>query len=322
MSPEQAAGKPVSNRSDLYSFGVVLYLLLTGRPPFAGRSVLDLLHKHRFGQFDTPQRVVPDIPPELDKIVCGLLQKEPSGRPANGQVLQRQLEVLRSKIERREQHTIDSIHIDQTQTDDELPSKETPRPDDAGPATLMSRLMRRELVSQQRGGPLNQLLNHPVVLVGMFTACVALIVWGVWLRPRSEETPSASTEGALVSEAQRFYEQGRRLKREGDPFAARAVWHNLVRSFQGIDGEQEWVRRAERELARLQDLPGEEHRWDSVRQALERARDLRDHGKRQEAEEVWQGIEGLYRDNASAREILQEIQRDRAAATRSAGAAP
>ena len=318
LSPEQAAGKPVSNRSDLYSFGVVLYLLLTGRPPFAGRSVLDLLHKHRFGQFDAPQRVVPDIPLELDKIVCGLLEKEPASRPANGQILQRQLEVLRSKIERREQHTIDSLHIDQTQADDDLQSKETPRPDGAGPATLMSRLMRRELVSQQRGGPINQLLNNPVVLVAMFAACVALIVWGVWLRPRSEEAPSAPTEAGLVSEAQRFYEQGRRLKREGDPFGARAVWHNLVRSFQGIDGEQEWVNRAEKELARLQDLPGEEHRWASVHQALERARDLRDHGKRQEAEEVWQGIEGLYRDNASAREILQEVQRDRAAATRTA----
>ena len=72
---------------------------------------MDLLHKHRFGQFDAPQRVVPDIPLELDKIVCGLLEKEPAGRPANGQILQRQLEVLRSKMERREQHTIVFDHL-------------------------------------------------------------------------------------------------------------------------------------------------------------------------------------------------------------------
>jgi serine/threonine-protein kinase len=314
LSPEQAAGKPVSNRSDLYSFGVVLYLLLTGRPPFVGRSVLDLLHKHRFGQFDPPQRVVPDIPPDLDKIVCGLLEKDPSGRPANGQILQRQLEVLRSKIERREQHTVDSFHIDQTQTDGELPSKETPRSDDAGPATLMSRLMRRELISQQKGGALTQFLNRPVVLFAMFAGCVALIVWGVWLRPKTEESAPGLADAPLISEAQRFYQQGRRLNREGDPFAARAVWQNLVRVFQGIDSEQEWVNKAKIELAKLQNLP-EEHRWDSVRQALERARDLRDKGKRQEAEKVWQGIEDFYRDNPSAREILQELQHDRAATT-------
>src|SRR5262249_42863631 len=158
-----------------------------------------------------------------------------------------------------------------------------------GPATLMSRLMRRELISQQRGGPITQFLNHPVALVAMFAACVGLIVWGVWLRPKSDQSVSPPEEtGPLVSEAQLFYEKGRRLKRDGDPLAARAVWQNLVRSFRSIDDEQEWVNRAEKELEKLQSLPGAEHRWDSVRQALERARDLRDHGKRDEAEEVWQ----------------------------------
>ena len=52
LSPEQAAGKPVTKRSDIYSLGVVLYMLLTGRAPFEGTSFLDLLHKHRYAQFD------------------------------------------------------------------------------------------------------------------------------------------------------------------------------------------------------------------------------------------------------------------------------
>src|SRR5262249_36701303 len=56
LSPEQAAGKPVTRRSDLYSLGVVLYTLVTGRPPFEG-DPLDLLHKHRFAQFDRPARI-------------------------------------------------------------------------------------------------------------------------------------------------------------------------------------------------------------------------------------------------------------------------
>jgi serine/threonine-protein kinase len=310
LSPEQAAGKPVSNRSDLYSFGVVLYLLLTGRPPFIGRSVLDLLHKHRFAQFDSPQRVVPEIPPDLDKIVCSLLEKDPANRPANGQILQRQLEIFRHKINRQAQFTIDSIEIEQTQTDGASPQKETLRPDDAGPATLISRLVRRELDSQQRGGPIAQFLNQPIVIVTLFIGCVSLIVWGLWLRPKPEEPTPTAAGPSLASEAQRLYEHGLRLKREGDPFAARDFWRNLVRSFQSVESEQEWVSKAGKELEKLRNL-SDEHRWDSVRQALQRARELRDQDKRQAAEAIWQGFEALYRNNPAAREILQEIQHDR-----------
>src|SRR5262249_38326966 len=101
LSPEQAVGKPATKRSDLYSLGVVLYTLLTGRTPFQGESVVDLLQKHRYAQFDRPQRVVPEIPHELDEVVCQLLAKDPAERPADSLVLQRQLDGIRRKLERR-----------------------------------------------------------------------------------------------------------------------------------------------------------------------------------------------------------------------------
>src|SRR5438552_3149205 len=69
LSPEAAAGKVVGKRSDLYCLGAVLYDLLTGRPPFQGNNHLELLHKHRYGQFERPQRLVPDIPDEMDDLI-------------------------------------------------------------------------------------------------------------------------------------------------------------------------------------------------------------------------------------------------------------
>src|SRR5688572_11270576 len=76
LSPEQAAGKQVTKKSDLYSLGVVLYTLITGDTPFQGDAV-DLLHKHRYAQFDRPGRIVPELPPDFDEIVCQLMAKDP-----------------------------------------------------------------------------------------------------------------------------------------------------------------------------------------------------------------------------------------------------
>ena len=81
LSPEQAAGKLVGKRSDLYCLGCVLYMLLTGRTPFTGNSYVELLHKHRYGQFDRPLKFVPDLPVEIDEMVCQLLEKDPDKRP-------------------------------------------------------------------------------------------------------------------------------------------------------------------------------------------------------------------------------------------------
>src|SRR5262245_26620850 len=99
LSPEQAAGKSVTRRSDLYSLGVVLYTLVTGRPPFEGEPV-DLLHKHRFGQFDRPTAYVPDLHHDLEEIICSLLEKDPAKRPPDAGVLARRLDSLSRKLER------------------------------------------------------------------------------------------------------------------------------------------------------------------------------------------------------------------------------
>jgi serine/threonine-protein kinase len=169
LSPEQAAGKPATPRSDLYSFGVVLYTLLTGRTPFEGDAV-SLLHKHRFGQFDRPLRVVPEIPPGLDEVVCELLEKDPDERPGDAGALFRWLDALRRKLERQRA-------LDEADTEDAPAPGEAPR---TGPATLMSRLMRVELERQNRGGPVRRFLDRPAVLVTLFVLTVGLLAWLLW----------------------------------------------------------------------------------------------------------------------------------------------
>jgi serine/threonine protein kinase len=194
LSPEQAQGKQATKRSDLYSLGVVLYHLLTGRPPFEGKSTADLLHKHVYGQFDRPGKLVLDLPHDLDDVICLLLEKDPSRRPGDSMVLQRQLDSIRRKLERKSQQTQAPSGDAATVAEGRELDDDYLRPE--GPGTLMSRLMREELERTKAGGSLNQLLNRPWVLVPLFAICVGLIVWS--FMPRSG--PSADELFAQGSE--------------------------------------------------------------------------------------------------------------------------
>ena len=80
LSPEQARGAPVDQRSDLYSMGIVLYEMLTGQVPFTGESPVEIAMKHLSDPPRPPSLLRPDIPPDLDMVVLRALAKNPEDR--------------------------------------------------------------------------------------------------------------------------------------------------------------------------------------------------------------------------------------------------
>ncbi|GAB2893117.1 serine/threonine-protein kinase [Streptomyces deserti] len=96
MSPEQISGTEVDQRSDLYSFGCVLYEIATGVPPFDLDDAWAILVGHR----DTPPRPPrdhrPELPEYLERIILDLLAKEPEQRPGDARELARRISAHRA----------------------------------------------------------------------------------------------------------------------------------------------------------------------------------------------------------------------------------
>lgn len=292
LSPEQAAGKPVTKKSDLYSLGVLLYALATGTTPFVGEPI-DLLHKHRFAQFDRPGRLVPDMHPDFEEIICSLLEKDPAARPGDAGVLFRRLDSLRKKLARRaERETVD-------------PGTDvTPLPPREGPATMVSRIVREELERQNRPGPVGRLLNNPFILIPLFLLCVGTLVWTFW------PTSSAS-----------LYQRGVRLMESDNPADWDRAWSEcfepLSKRFPDHPYKQEVAElrqryddlRAERKAAAAARGKGalSEGQW-----FFEKGRRLRAEGKEAEARAAWEALIAGFADVPAERPWVRRAEQEMA----------
>jgi class 3 adenylate cyclase len=110
MPPEQALGEEVDARADIYSFGVMLFEMLTGRLPFAGNSPLAVINQHINAAPPRVTSVRADVPPYLDNLVARLLEKDPHKRPASmtevSEGLRGQIGAVAEEAEKVEGHDI------------------------------------------------------------------------------------------------------------------------------------------------------------------------------------------------------------------------
>jgi serine/threonine protein kinase len=84
MSPEQLSGKPIDGRSDLFSLGVCIYQLMTGKKPFPGENINEICYKIVHDDFLPPSQHNPELEPEFDDFMRIALAKDPADRFQTG----------------------------------------------------------------------------------------------------------------------------------------------------------------------------------------------------------------------------------------------
>ena len=340
MSPEQSQGRRCTRSSDLYSLGAVLYVMLTGRPPFTGKNAVEIIQKHSTARFDRPTLYSPDIPRILEDFVCKLLEKKPEDRYSDAHVVSLRLKEVVKRVEfaskdetvarpiesdglmsptatapfrnshlRNEEETFASGVLASGTDATGSPIGEA-RHDGPGSATMMRDAFRAEISREQEKSPVAALFDNTWFLL----ACLALLIVGgvFWMngdRQDSSDNESYELAAELLGasgEVSRFMRLAKSYRRNGD--TAREV--RLLKALRIVishdEANEEVIEEIDRRLGFL--IKRRELQSDKAglaEQTVERAGRLVDEGKADEALKLLDGLAVLYDGDEEASVFLE-----------------
>lgn len=344
MSPEQAQGRRCTRTSDLYSLGAVLYVMLTGRPPFTGKNAVDIIQKHSTARFDRPSLYASELPRLLEDVVCKLLEKNPEDRYSDAHVVSLRLKEV---VKRIEFASNDETIVKPLESDGLMsPTATAPgpgsytgseeetfasgvldmgsesgrrqfgagRPDGPGSATMMRDAFRAEIAREQEKSAVGKLFDNTWFLL----ACLCLLIVGgfFWMngvnRDSSRNTESEITSGDFDSQEEiaRFLRVAKSHRRNGDTPREQQILKALRIVIPDDESNAAVLEEIDLRLNTLATLREEQtNEFILARQTLDRAAELIEAGNQKEALPLLDSVAVLYRDDEAAESYMERAAR-------------
>ena len=196
MSPEQILGDRPDARSDIFSLGIVLYQMVTGRKPFIEDEEKSVMHKIRLERHVRARKLNPELPRELGRIIDKCLQKEPRSRFQSGQALVMALERFLAKHVEMNYHSRLVLFLRNQDIITKLEADEYLNPATSGPGAAIAAqhsLSARRVV--RRGLAVQAII---VGVVGLVVALLHMAPVGATVPPRPVMAAAAPVSRGYV----------------------------------------------------------------------------------------------------------------------------
>ncbi|SFD62436.1 serine/threonine protein kinase [Paenibacillus catalpae] len=197
FSPEHAKGISTGEKSDLYSLGIVLYQMLTGKLPFFGESPISVALKHLQEEFEEPKKVNPHIPQSVENVILRAMRKNPNERYQSAREMLTDLDTCLKPNRLGEQKVTFSSDLDETRVmpairgdmRPSVPQQEyelTPVPPLPASSVPLERASKAAAASSQpdvewkdeKSTEKAKGWKRPTTIVGVTLVVLALIIWG------------------------------------------------------------------------------------------------------------------------------------------------